>query len=294
MATKKNKILFVINPISGDKNKTETEAEVLRVSKKIGFDPAIFHTTGKNDIKLLKNAIDNEKPDIVVAVGGDGTCNLVGTTLRFMNLKMGIIPFGSANGMARTLEIPNELVSAMNIIENGKTRKVDLLKVNDRFAMHLSDVGLNARIIRKFEKNKTRGLRGYARQFLKEIFSIQAHKYYISFGDNSFTAKALMIVIANANKFGTGAIINPHGKIDDGKFEIIIIKPYRSIGFLRIVKAFLTGDYTNVKFVEIHQTNKAHIMNVEKQTLQVDGEIAGKPGTIELSIEPQSLEILVP
>ncbi len=294
MATKKNKILFVINPISGNNNKTGTEEEVMQISKEKGFDPAVFHTTGKNDTALLKNAIDNEKPEIVVAIGGDGTCNLVGTTLRSLRLKMGIIPFGSANGMARTLEIPNGLLSAMNVIENGKTRKIDLLKVNDRYALHLSDVGLNARIIRKFEKNKTRGLRGYAKQFLKEIFSIQSHKYEISFGGNSFNAKALMIVIANANKFGTGAIINPHGNIDDGQFELVVIKPYRSIGFLRIVKAFLTGNYNKVEFVEIHQTNNAHIINIENQTLQVDGEIAGKPKTIALSIEPQALDILVP
>lgn len=294
MTKEKKKILFVINPISGDTSKSETEKEIKAISHENTIDPSFYYTTGKDDITLLKKAIDYEHPTVVVAVGGDGTCNLVGIALLNMQMTMGIIPFGSANGMAKALDIPNDLVKALNIIAKKHTKTIDILKVNNNYAMHLSDVGLNARIVRKFEKNKTRGLYGYAKQFAKEIFSIQSHKYKINLNEKTFTTKALMIVMANANKYGTGAIINPNGKIDDGFFELVIIKPYRSIGFLKIVRAFFTGNYKNIEFVEIHKTRKAKIINFDKQTLQVDGEIAGKPKIIDLEIIPEAIEIIIP
>jgi YegS/Rv2252/BmrU family lipid kinase len=292
--TDNTNILFVINPISGSIDKSDTEHRLKKTAQNMGFTHGVYRTSGENDLVTLKESIDYQKPDIVVAVGGDGTCNLVGTVVQGMKVKMGIMPFGSANGMARALNIPNNLEASLNIIHRGKTKTIDMLKVNDRYAMHLSDVGLNARIIRKFEKNKQRGLWSYGKQFFKELFSIQSHKYKLMLNEDTFVKKALMIVMANANKYGTGAIINPHGRLDDGIFELIIIKPYRSVGFLKIVRAFFNGNYENINFVEIYEAKKARIINFHKQTLQVDGEISGKPKIIELEIVPQCIDVIVP
>jgi diacylglycerol kinase family enzyme len=205
-----------------------------------------------------------------------------------------IIPLGSANGMAKELGIANRPEAALDLISNGVTKNIDLLKINGNICIHLGDVGLNASIVKRFEKDPKRGLWTYARHLFKELFLIDAFHFNITVDNKSFKKKAVSVTVANASKYGTGAVINPLGQIDDGKFELVIIKPFPKIHLISITWKMFIGRLQTSEFVDVYTCKEATIQTSKKTTLQIDGEIIGKTKEIVVQILPQSLTIRMP
>ena len=97
--------------------------------------------------------------------------------------------------------------------------------MNKHICLHLSDIGLNAQLIKHFEEGKLRGKLGYATKVIKTLWTKSIDDAFISIsGGQQVTMKALMVVLANATKYGTGAVINPDGDLYDGQFEVVIMK----------------------------------------------------------------------
>lgn len=282
----KKRILFVINPKSGRGQQQNTDAVLSRFSEEYSFDYKVYRTTGENDLDEISRQIENFKPETVVAVGGDGTVNMVATLLVNSKINLGIIPAGSANGLAYNLDIPENFETALKKILNEEANPIDVIKLNEKhFCLHLADIGLNARIVKRFEKEGSKGLLGYGKQLFKELFEGKTYfSFYIKLPEHRRRKmKAEMLVIANANSFGTGAIINPTGKLNDGKFEIVIIRPYPWWFVFTFLYAAFTGHLHKMKFVKVFSTSKAEIFLPEYQEFQIDGEVM--PETKEISVE---------
>ena len=291
----KEKMLFVINPISGDNDKINLEEEIKAFMKEHHQQVEFYHTTGKDDKKSIQKIIDKQNPSTVVAIGGDGTCNLVAQTVLHTPVKIGIVPFGSANGMAAELDLPANLEDNLNIIINGKSKDVDVLSINnEHISLHLSDLGFNAQLIDAYEKGETRGLLGYAKSFIDNFGDASPAKFEIVYDEKTITKEAFMIVLANASKFGTGAVINPQGKPDDGYFEIIVVRPQNFINFLEMLVPFYTRKIHTLDFVDTYKCKQVKIKNPEKQSLQIDGEKIGQPQQVDVEILPRSLKVIVP
>lgn len=290
----KKKVLFVINPLAGGNDKTSFTEALDRFCEENSMRHTVFYTSGENDLQRLKNEINHVVPEIIVAVGGDGTCNLVGTAIVNTGKIMAIIPFGSANGMARELNIPANPTLALEILLKGNVKVIDTITINKKVCMHLSDIGLNAKVIKRFEEEKVRGIYGYARQFFKELIYYKASRYSFFSEQGHFTKKAHVVAIANATRYGTGAVINPNGKNNDGKFEICIVKPYPVFAFFSIMAAIFFGYLDKIKYADIQSVTHIKIINTKNQPLHIDGEIIEDAKTVEAEINPLSLKIIAP
>lgn len=292
---KPQKILFVINPISGDIDKKYLEEKIETLSKKQQFAFEIHYTKGKNDHQLITGAIRKFTPAKVVAVGGDGTCNLLAKVLMNRGIPMGIIPLGSANGLAKELEIPQNLDEALKTIVANKTKAIDLLIINQKHvSLHLADIGINAQVVKRFERDRIRGFAGYAKHFIQELFAAKPLKFKVTLDGRKILKNAHMVVIANATKYGTGAIINPKGSISDGQFEIIFIRPYSVWHLFQMVIPFFTRKIHELDYVKSFSGRTATIHNYGRKELQIDGELIGRLKEINVEINPHALEILVP
>lgn len=288
-------ILFIINPISGDTDKDDLVTELKSYSNTENFAYEIFYTIGEDDEKKIAKKLSQTNYDKVVAVGGDGTCNLVARQLINTTKHLGIIPKGSANGLANELMLPTKLQEALKTVVKGKTKKIDVLKINqNHISLHLSDCGLNAKVVKRFENDKIRGFWGYAKHFFKELKTSKPTKFKLVTDEKVIYRKAHMVVIANASSYGTGAIINPEGKIDDGKFEVIFIRPYSFWHLLKMIVPFYTRKIHTLDYVDIFSSKSAVLYNMKKQELQVDGEIIGRQEKISIENVSQSLNVIVP
>ncbi len=139
------KILFVVNPISGGVNKEPFIREARSKCEKYGIDYHLFKTTGKDDEKHLEDALLKYKPDKVASVGGDGTTLFTAIALMNRQIPMGIIPLGSANGMATELFVNLEPLRALDdLIMSEVVAGLDMIVVNDEhYSIHIGDVGIS-------------------------------------------------------------------------------------------------------------------------------------------------------
>lgn len=292
---RRNRFLFVINPIAGGLDKKQYVDHLSERADRHKVYLDIIETTGDNDRERVLDCINNCNPDAVVAVGGDGTCNLVAGLLRGSDRVLGIVPLGSANGLATDLGIPPDVEEATDLLFHGKEIRIDGILINDEhLCLHLSDIGLNARVVKRFERQKSRGMLGYFRQYVSELMHMEPKKFEFELNGNRFKRKAHMVVIANSNKYGTGAIVNPVGKINDGKFEVCIIKPFPLWSIFALTWALFRGTLKKTRFVKIISCKKVKVFNKKKETLQVDGEVIGEPKVVTAEILAGAFNVIVP
>ena len=290
-STSQIKILFVINPVSGN-NTTDWATLVSEYFKPLDlFQIEILELPEDCDVAMVTSKIDSFSPERVVAVGGDGTVKMVAECVLNTDIILGILPAGSANGMAKELAISEKPAEALAIIAEGEVKKIHATMVNNHLCVHLSDIGFNAYLIKKFESLQVRGKWGYLKASFKVMFDNPKMDVDILVDNQFVKIKAAMIVIANATKYGSGAVINPVGKLDDELFEVIALK---KISVSEIFKmTFLDAPHNPAK-TEIFQTSALTIRSHHKVHFQVDGEYLGKVAEVKARILPDALAVLVP
>ncbi len=301
------KYLFIINPIAGDNDKKPFLDFIASENKKSPFKHIIYKTTGEDDELEIKKIINENTIDTAVAVGGDGT--LIMAARLFINspTHIGLVPAGSANGMSKELQIPREtdpviplfnpsrFKEAWNRIRNGQIKELDMIRINkNHYSMHLSDIGLNAKIVKRFEDEKNRGYLGYARQFFKELKLRRKISYQIEADGINYSGRGFMIVIANAQMYGSGSVINPSGSYDDGQFELCIVKRIHFYGLLKALLSIFKKDVQYQKQdLKVITCTSAVIKLKQKEILQIDGEVIGEVKKIKAEIIPKCVKMLV-
>lgn len=286
------KILFVINPVSGGKEKRDWEEQIRDYFRSSEHNMDFYLLTGRSDKASVKHHIKTVQPDRVVGVGGDGTIKMLAELLQHSKTPLGIIPAGSANGMARELEIPIDVNIALDISVNGTVKPIDVIRINgNEICIHLSDIGMNAMLVKYFEKSKKRGMMGYARAIFRVLW--EKRKMYVTIRTDTGTVKrkAYMVVLANARKYGTGANINPDGDVCDGFFEIVVV---RKLNLIEVFKGIFTDKSFHPRRIEVFRTRKARLSSLYRTYFQVDGEFRGKIRDLEAAIEPGCLQVMVP
>ena len=286
------KILFVINPAAGNNNNTNYREEISKFFADKDVEPEYFTLEKDQSPSLLKKAILKCNCNAVVAVGGDGTIKSVAAVLSETETPLGIIAGGSANGMAKELNIPDKLTAALEIIYEGNISTCDAIHINNKYyCLHLSDIGLNASLIKYFDESDKRGKLGYAKVVLKAFGDRKLMDVVIDTGKEKVSTTAIMVVIANASKYGTGAVINPVGSLNDGLFEVVVI---HRLALRSVIKMMLSGKKFNPKHIEIFQATDVKIKTRSKVHFQVDGEYLGKTKNVAASIAPSSIRLILP
>lgn len=286
------KILFVINPVSGGRQKHDWEASIREFFKNKPHVIEFYLLTGGNDKVSIQHHLERIRPDRVVAVGGDGTVKMLAEVLKETSTPLGILPAGSANGMARELKIPLQIEEALRVITEGTCRKIDVIKINEEeICIHLSDIGLNALLVKYFEGSKKRGMWGYGKAIFKVLWKKPLMYVTIRTDKEEIKRKAFMVVIANAQTYGTGAVINPEGRLNDGRFEVVVI---RKLNFIELLKMLITHKPFHPNRIEVFQTTSLELKVKRKAYFQVDGEYLGKTICIKARILPQIIHMILP
>jgi len=284
------KLLFVINAKSGN-NSTDWVLLITNYFSSSNHTIDFYELTKDCTVQTIKDKINIVKPEQVIAVGGDGTIKLVAECLLKKKIALGILPAGSANGMARELGLSTDPTKALDIITAGHSKKIHLTSVNDHLCIHLSDIGLNAYAMKKFKNQRVRGMWGYFVASLKVLWQNPIMQMRMEIDGDVIKVKAEMIVIANATKYGNGVVINPIGQLDDKLFEVIAVKKISLHEILKMV--FLKASYDPNK-TEVFQTSELTMRSAKRVHFQVDGEYLGKVREVKAIIIPNALHVIVP
>ncbi|CAM3453042.1 Diacylglycerol kinase [Flavobacterium longum] len=286
------KTLFVVNPIAGGNDKTDIIDAVNAHATASGIELITYETTGEDDEKAILALYHEHKPGRVIVSGGDGTIKSIGETLETEEVIIGIIPSGSANGLAVDLDFPTTIEEQIAIAFDDHTMEVDMISINGIKSLHLSDIGLNAEMIKRYENGTIRGKLGYAIQAVSTLTSSEGpFMATISANGQTLETEAKMIVMANSQKYGTGVTINPSGKMDDGLFEIVVLKNLDFSVFSKIVMGNIPVDTGEV---EIITTDAATIVTQVPVHFQVDGEYCGEETKLDIKILHRQMRLAVP
>lgn len=284
------KLLFIINPGSGSHDINLKEVISAHFEAK-NAEVDLFELPKDCSLDKIKAKITGSKADRVVAVGGDGTLKLVAECLLKTETPIGIIPAGSANGMAKELGIPTDIEEALALLDQGRLQKIHVVKLNDEICIHLSDLGFNAYLVKKFDTLPERGMWGYAKATWHALWNHRRMEVQLKLKDETITSKAAMVAIANATMYGSGLKINPVGKLDDELFEVVLVKDY---SYIEILKIWMTKLPFNPKKIEVFQTAEVKISSKHKAHFQVDGEYIGRVNTVEATILPAAITVVLP
>lgn len=249
----------------------------------------IYELTKNCNIETIKEQIKLFAPQQVVGVGGDGTIKLVAECLLNTNIKLGIFPAGSANGMAAEFNIHTK--NALDVIAKGFSKKIHLTNINDELCIHLSDIGLNAYAMKRFKNQKVRGMWGYFIASLKVLTQNPKMEISMRIDKKTIKMEAEMIVIANATKYGTGAVINPVGRLDDDLFEVVVVK---KISVREVFKMVFTHAAYDLNKTEVFQASSLSMHTKRKAHFQIDGEYLGKIQSLKVELIPAALQVIIP
>ncbi len=290
----KIKIAFIINPIAGGKNKfhfSQTIEKNLDLSK---FEYQIIQTERVNHAFDLTKIAIQEGAQIVVAVGGDGTINEIAAALVGTQTKLAIIPFGSGNGLARALKIPMNTSKALSIINQTNSDLIDVAKLNDNFFFNMSGLGFDAHISHVFSKDKKRGLLGYIKATFRELKNYQSENYQINIDGKLINERAFILSIANSSQYGNEAHIAPRAQLHDGLLDLIIVKPFPLILMPIMAFRLFTKSADRSKYLISLQGKSIQISNNKKSVIHLDGEAKLINESINISIQPLALNVIVP
>ena len=285
------KCLFIVNPASGAGQKDWEQSIKDFFSDRP--EEIEFYRLEKdtNNKKALSKKIQEWQPDRLIAAGGDGTVKMAAEVVMDLDVPLGIIPAGSANGMAKELGIPIDPVAAMELCVTAAPKPLDLIFINEEYCIHLSDIGLNARMLEHFEQSDTRGFLGYAKALLKMLGRHQFMRVTLIANNKIYKRKVVMAVIANASKYGTGAVINPGGNPCDGEFEVVLVK---RLGLVELAKMIITGKPLERSKMEIIKCKRMKLTTTRPYPFQVDGESRQPTKEINAVIEPGAVQFIAP
>lgn len=297
------KIMLLVNPIAGTKKKDVVEKKFAKacVAKQIAFE--ILPTQPFGTYSFLEDKIVNEQFTDIVVAGGDGTINHVFSSLCHLpNIRFGILPVGSGNGLANSAHIPHKLEQAIGILFNPSTISIDGFSINHHTSFMLSGLGFDARVAQQFSQQNTRGLLTYTKQSLVQFFKAQPYTFSITIDGVQVYTDAFFISVANSNQFGNNVTIAPQASLTDGLLDVVIVQKMSKMklpfALLQQIRGNNRLQALVQEFQEKHiiylQTPELKIHNLKLAPLHVDGDPVETAEHIHIQVHRQLLSLIVP
>lgn len=287
------KYLFILNPISGAKNRIQQIIDCIADEMNAsGHEYDFACTTHAGEARVLAENAVRDKYDIVVAAGGDGTINEVGSSLVGSPACLGIIPLGSGNGIARSLGVPLSLRKSIQYLLRPAQRFIDIGKINERFFVGICGIGFDANIGKKFQDFGIRGPLPYFFIGFKEFLLYRARDFKLYLNDQHLQIKPLLVAIANTPQYGNGAIIAPQANPSDGILDICILPQVNLIKAASLTRRLFRGSiHTTAEYRHYRSKEFRVIGGAGPCIIHTDGEPHVMPAELNIRIIEKALKV---
>lgn len=241
---------------------------------------------------VLRNA---SKVDLVIVAGGDGTLNSAVDALVTTKLPLGILPLGTANDLARTLELPTELDDACRVIAAGHTRAIDVGRVNGKHFLNVASIGLSVDITRLLTKEVKRawGVLAYLIVALRALYQTRLFRAEIRTPTETFRVRTIQIAVGNGKHYGGGLAVADDAEIDDRRLDLYSLELTHFWQIATLLWRLKTGSLSGSKYARTIRGKSFEVVTRRPRRINTDGElIVRTPAKFE--IVPEALTVLVP
>ncbi|EFM02185.1 MAG: diacylglycerol/lipid kinase family protein [Hoylesella marshii] len=289
----KKQIVFIMNPISGTVSKAGIPHIIEANLDKEKFDYTIRETQYAGHASVIAEEAKDEKADIVVAVGGDGTVNEVARAIVQSDTALAILPCGSGNGLARHLMLPMNIKGAIRIINQCEVHCLDYGTINNIPFFCTCGMGFDAFISMKFAMSGKRGPISYVENVLKEGLKYKPETYEIEDETGTKRYKAFLISCANASQYGNDAYIAPQASMSDGLMDVIIMEPFDVLEAPQISIDMFNKTLNKNSKIKTFKTKKIHIHRDQPGVIHYDGDPLMMGEDIDIELIAKGIKILV-
>jgi diacylglycerol kinase (ATP) len=284
------KFLFILNPSSGaDQDRNLIIKDLKKEMKNMHLE--VFNISREHGSEKILEIASGHSWDGILIGGGDGSINMVADAVKDLDIPLGIVPLGSANGLAACLGI-SSVTDTIEAVKQQRVRSIDVLTINGRLCLHLADFGFNAALVKKFEQGNERGMIAYVKNSFGEFLQSKPYFFELQIDENHHAIEAKMLVIANGDRYGTQALINPDSAIDDGLFEIVAINPVGIDQIIGLSVAMFTGKAHETDSFRKWSLKKAIVKNPDRADFQLDGEVVKNTQSVEVICHPRKLKFI--
>jgi diacylglycerol kinase (ATP) len=287
-------LAIIINPISGGASPEAARRRAERASAVLvssGADGEIFVTERKGHARELATGAVARGARLVVAWGGDGTVNEVASALVFTRAALAIVPSGSGNGLARELGVARQPERAILQALAATPKPIDAGELGGRMFFSVAGVGFDAHVAACFDRDLggRRGLIGYARITMRELFSYRAGDYRVTGDVHRLAKRAILVTLANSAQFGNGARVAPNARVDDGRLDLVVFEESSRAATVCALPRLFTGSAGRMPGVSIQPVTSVTIESDTPMTFHVDGEPVTGGAQLAARVHPGAL-----
>jgi len=288
------KSLIIVNPTSGAGIALKKLPQIKKCFEELKYKYDLVFTSTKRNGKVIAKKAAN-KYNLLIVVGGDGTINEVinGVMLSEKKPAIAIIPSGTGNAYATTIEVPNNIKEVCKKIVKPKIRKVDVihLKKPGIYAIAFYGFGFDANVLMLRNWMRISGTIGYILPFFWTLFRLIKYRAKIELNSKKIKTKIVQIVISNSPYYGGGLRLCPNAKVDDGLLDITTYRLNR-IGFIKNCRGILWGKIKH-KHINFYKAKNIKIKVRHKIPCQYDGQVLDtKRKTFNLEILPKAINVV--
>ncbi|MBD2080405.1 YegS/Rv2252/BmrU family lipid kinase [Leptolyngbya sp. FACHB-17] len=291
---------LIVNPTSGPVENPELLTDLAEALQTQGIQAEVCTTTPDEDGEGLAADAAKAGAKLVIVAGGDGTIEAVARGLAHTQTMLGIIPLGTRNNIAASLNIPTDLTQAIQTLAEGEHGRFDMGKANNYYFMEVVGVGLEASLFPCGDEVKE-GIKKNYLVALKSIFSgvktfvqFRPHRLVLRFdGRRMRRLRTLQVNICNSPRYGVEFALAPEAKMNDGKLDVIYIDNPSKWDHLRHFFTAMRGDRLPHERLNTYRASKIEVRSYPPLDVHADGECLGTtPVTVE--VIPRALWICVP
>jgi diacylglycerol kinase (ATP) len=301
--SKKNRVIqarLIANPGAGKPEETARNLELATrylLQNDIRVDVALAKPK-EEATPLAKQAV-KVGYEIVIAMGGDGTLEAVLRGLVGSKTRLGIIPAGSKNNMAKSLGIPESLEEACTLITSKNTHKLDVGQVKVKngkklYFFELTAIGLVAALYPKANKLVDGKLSNLKDVALTLIHHQPDPKVYLTLDDESkIEVKTMLVVVSNAPMFGDNFLVAPDASLADGLLDISVYPNFSKTELLAYYAKIRGEGYSANEKIQRYRARKLEVKASPKMDVMADGVMLGR-GKVEIKSKPGAVWIITP
>lgn len=288
------KYKIIANPAAGRGRANAADRKIAELFRARGAYYDLEFTRGPKDAaRIARKALADF--DVIVAVGGDGTVNEIIPAMLFSRKSFAIIPAGSGNDFIKSLNIPSDFASAVDVVLQGKTKVIDAGRINETYFVNGVGIGFDAAVNHASYKinNSKKGLYLYLCALFKTLGKYHPVRLRIVMNGETIDQEMFMATIGNGTTCGGGFKLTPHAILDDQLFDVTLVRPLGLLPlFWHFPKVFL-GTIERAKYARLERTAKISLQSSLPIPIHVDGEIyTGNCQSCEIEIIPNALKVV--
>ena len=285
--------LLILNPTAGHGRSAEMEEKI----KALLPDCELVRTERPGHATALAaEAAKSGKYDAVVAVGGDGTVSEVAAGLRGTDIPLGILPAGTGNDACRGYHIPLEMEEAVKVLQQGKVRAVDTMKVDDTVYLNITSVGFDAQVVKNAERFKRFGAASYAMGVFATLLGYHSTGLRLTVDDDVLEGRYYLAAVGCGTHYGGGMNVLPNADPCDGQMDLCTIDPVNFLKVIRLLPAFMKGKHGKLPIVRFRRVRHMifEALDPEGYDLNMDGEVRQGIKRTEITVLPEAQKVIMP